>query len=50
MVQRLSPLSSWQEAWQYASRHGAGALAGAKAKSSTSVSDGRRKRETLGLA
>jgi hypothetical protein len=29
--QRFSPLSSWQEAWQYDSRHGAGG-----AKSSTS--------------
>jgi hypothetical protein len=27
-VQRFSPLSSWQEAWQYAGRHGAGEAEG----------------------
>ena len=38
--QRFSPLSSWQEAWQYSDRH-----AGEVAESSTSGSTGSRKRE-----
>ena len=40
-LQRFSPLSSWQEAWQRAGRHGAGE----GAQSSTSGSAGSRKRE-----
>jgi hypothetical protein len=39
-IQRFSPLSSWQEAWQRASRHGAEEVA----ESSTSGSAGNRKK------
>jgi hypothetical protein len=44
-VQRFSPLSSWQEAWQHAGGHDAGEVA----ESSTSGSISSRKREILGL-
>jgi hypothetical protein len=39
-VQRFSPLSSWWEAWQHPGRHDAGE----GTESSTSSSEGRRKR------
>jgi hypothetical protein len=39
-VQRFSPLSSWQEAWWHAGRHGAGEVA----ESSKSGSAGSRKK------
>ena len=38
-VQRFSPLSSWQETWQCAGRHGAGG-----AESSMSRSEGSQER------
>jgi hypothetical protein len=40
-LQSFSPLSSWQEAWQHAERHGSGEVA----KNSTSGSAGSRKRQ-----
>jgi hypothetical protein len=42
-VQRFSPLSSWQEAWQHPGRHGAGE----GAESSTSCSEGKQKKDCL---
>jgi hypothetical protein len=44
--QRFSPVSSWQEAWQRAGRHGAEEVTG----SSISGSAGSRKSKPLGLA
>ena len=37
--QRFSPLSSWQEAWQYSCRHGAGGV-----ESSTSHSNSKQEK------
>ena len=44
-VLRFSPLSSWQEAWQYLGRHGTGG-----AESSTSCSKGKQRKTALHAA